>query len=192
MANQIFRKLWMWWEVTFRRLSRLETLGNDREYLFYVGRRRYIGKPFKVDGVQVRMFDPIIELHMNNEFLSKLLKEQPSMMRIGIRLVSESKRSFPALARHVNNSRFQRERVIYGTTFIHRSVEKFGISTFPIQQKWAAKLFTIYLQLVFRAVNPRSAALLRRNPEAFVPRIVAISKARLIQLHGPDAPLGVR
>lgn len=192
MASQTFRNLWMWWEAVFRKAAGLQTLGDDRTYLFYVGKRRYLGKSFEVDGVPVHTFDPIIELHMNNEFLAELLHDQPSPMRMGIRLVTEAKRSFPALARHVNQPRYQRQRVIYGTTFINRSVEKFGISTFPIQQKWIEKLFTRYLQIVFVAVNPSAATLFRSSPETFVPRVVAISKAKLMQLHGHELAAGPR
>ncbi|MCL6452077.1 MAG: polysaccharide deacetylase [Alicyclobacillus sp.] len=178
--NRTFRRMWMAWEAVFRKLAHLETIGDDREYLFYVAKHRYIGKPFQVDGVDVRRFDPVIEIHMNNDLLAKVLNEEQSSMRLGVRLLNEAKQSLPALARHVSGPEFAREQVLYGATFIHRSVERFGWTSFPIRQQWISTYFTRYLQIVFKVVNPHAASILQTHAEDFVPRVVAISKAKLL------------
>lgn len=187
MAGETFRKLWMAWERLFRFAAHVQSLEDSEEHLFYVAKRRYMGHSFTVDGISVQTFDPVIELHMNNELLSQILSDETSMVRLAIRLISEAKRSLPALARHVSSSEYEREQVLYGTTFIHRSVERFGFSTFPFYWRWSEKLFTRYLQLVFRAVNPKAVDLLKTHSETFVPRVVAISKEKLVQLHAPDS-----
>ncbi|KPV45557.1 YkoP family protein [Alicyclobacillus ferrooxydans] len=187
MAGETYRKLWMAWERVFNVAAHVQNLSDDgEEYLFHVAKRRYMGHPFTVDGVEVHAFDPVIELHMNNELLAQILSQETSMVRVAVKLIAEAKRSFPALVKHVSSEEYEREQVLYGTTFIHRSVERFGFSTFPFYWRWSEIIFTRYLQLVFRAVNPRAADLLKNHADTFVPRVVAISKQKLVQLHAPD------
>lgn len=176
----------MVWEGIFRKAAHVEALGTDREYLFFVAKRRYVGHTFEVDGIAVHTFDQVIEIHMNNEFLAKILSEEQSVMRVGVKLISEAKRSFPALARVIAGPRYAEEKVVFGTTFIHRSVEKFGLKTFPLKSKLMERIFTRYLQLVFRAVNPHASQIMLTHHDTFIPRVVAMSKEQLIRLHAPE------
>jgi hypothetical protein len=179
LFHSIIRSLWMGWEAVFRFSCRVHPLNRDEQHLFLIARRRYLGKSFTVDGVTIRLFDPVIELHMNNKLLVQLLRHQ-GLMGLAVRLVQETRRSMPILAETLNREKFHGVKALYGVTFIHRHVERFGFQTFPIQQKLTERLFTWYLRQVFRAINPNASQLLATHREAFVPRIVAMSKDRLV------------
>jgi hypothetical protein len=173
--------LWHAWEWLFHVVMRLEPLRAGEAHLFYLSVRRYMGRPFVVDGVQVKRFDKVIELHMNNDLLLQVLRETDNLVSLAVRLLQIAKRDLPILAERVASRRFAKAHVLLGITFIHRSVERFGFQSFPIRGRFVRRVTTWHLRNVLRIVNPHADHLFRSHPDAFVPKVVAISKDRLIQ-----------
>ncbi|MCL6445934.1 MAG: polysaccharide deacetylase [Alicyclobacillus sp.] len=187
MASRLIRSVWLAWESLFHWVWRVQPLEPGVRHLFYVSMTRYMGKPFTVDGVTVRRFDPIIELHMNNEMLMNALREQKNVVSLAVKLLQEAKRSLPALANCVRDEKFAKAKALYGITFIHRGVERFGFTTFPLRQRLFHRITTAYLKFIFRMVNPRAVALLATHPDIFEPRLVVISKMRLLTQYATRA-----
>lgn len=185
MAQQVVFWIWKAWEFLFRFFGHVRPLRKDEPYLFYVAKRRYLGKPFVVDGVMVKRFDLVVELHMNNSYLVNKLRRQTSLVGLAVQLVQEAKRSLPVLAESLSASKFDGIQVVYGITFIHRSVERFGFHTLPIQRRLWRNLATWHLTHVFRIVNPNADEILLHHPGVFEPKMVAISKQHLLSTYGP-------
>lgn len=180
MPGSIVQSLWSTWESMFHVLWRVKPIGTDKPYLFYVSEQRYFGHPFTVDDVQVKKGDRVIEMHMNNQLIVEILREQKSAVGIAVRLLQEAKRSFPVLATYVSVPEFDHIHVLYGVTFINRSVERFGFHTFPIRRKVLASFTSWYLKKLFAIVNPIGKTLIEEHPDTLVPRVVAISRARFL------------
>lgn len=187
MAQKVVFWIWKAWEFLFRFFGHVRPLRKDEPYLFYVAKRRYLGKPFVVDGVTVKRFDLVVELHMNNSYLVNKLRHQTGLVGLAVQLVQEAKRSLPVLAESLSASKFDDVQVIYGITFIHRSVERFGFHTLPIQRQFWRNLATWHLTHVFRIVNPNADQILLHHPGVFEPKMVAISKEHLLSAYGPGS-----
>ncbi|GGJ09928.1 hypothetical protein GCM10010885_18830 [Alicyclobacillus cellulosilyticus] len=185
-GQRVFTHLWMAWERVFAWMARLHPLRPGERHMFFIARRRYLGHPFVVDGVEVRRFDPVLELHMNNEILMEGLREGGPLFGVIVKLLQEAKRSLPVLAERAMDEEFRDVRVLYGVTFIHRGVERMGFTSFPIRNRLLCRLTTWYLHQLLRIVNPHADELLATHADAFVPKVVAISKARLVQMYGAE------
>lgn len=185
MARQIVFWVWKAWEFLFRFFGHVRPLSKDEPYLFYVATRRYMGKPFVVDGITVRRFDTVVELHMNNALLVDTLRNQSSLVGLAVKLVQEAKRSLPVLAENLTAPQYEEAQVLYGITFIHRGIERFGFQSLPIHRVWLRKLATWHLTHVFKIVNPNAEKILLQHPGVFEPKMVAISKEQLLATYGP-------
>lgn len=183
LQYSLIHTLWDVWERAFRRLAHVQPIHSDGEYLFYVSVRRFMGRPIVVDNVPLKRFDKIIELHMNNDMLFQILRESKSLVSVGVRLLKEANRALPVLAEKVAGIPDSEARVLLGITFINRSVERLGFRTFPIRSKFQNALTTWYLRKVFRMVNPNAKQMFKSHDSAFTPKMVAISRERLISLY---------
>jgi hypothetical protein len=190
--DQIHSLVWRSWDLLFRVAARIKHLEKGESHLFCITQRRHLGRPFAVDGVCVRRFDPVIEIHMNNKFLAQVMREQDSVVSLAARLVKEARRSLPALANCVAAQKYQKVKILYGTTLIHRGVERFGFSTHPIQSPTTRRFLAWYLCNILRMANPNAYVLSKSQPDIFNPKIVAISKQRLIQAYGGNRAAELR
>jgi hypothetical protein len=182
--NQIHSLVWRSWDSLFRAVARIKHLEQGESHLFCITQHRYLGRPFSVNGVCVRRFDPVIEIHMNNKRLAQVIHEENSVVSLAKRLIKEARRSLPALANCVASQKYQKVKILYGTTLIHRGVERFGFSTHPIQSPTTRRFLAWYLRNILRMANPNAYVLSKSHPDIFHPKLVAISKQRLIQEYG--------
>jgi hypothetical protein len=190
--DQIHGLVWKSFDSLFRVAFRIKHLDEGESHLFCLVQRRYLGKSFSVDGVLVRRFDPVIEIHMNNKLLAQILRDETSVVSVAARLIKETRRSLPALAKCVSSHQYEKATVLYGTTFIHRGVERFGFSTYPINSQTTHRFLAWYLRNILRMANPNARDLLKSRPDVWSPKIVAISKERLIQEYAGAHPGDVR
>jgi hypothetical protein len=180
-------RFWDVWEAGFRTLFGVKPIRPGFEDLFYVSKTRYLGHPFTIDGIQVRRLEPVVELHVNNALVARVLKEERNILASAVKLLQLARQSLPALAELMAQPEFQDVRVLYGVTFIHRGIERLGFQAFPIRNRLVAPLTRWYLRQVLRAFNPDADRLLLAHPDAFVPKLVAISRERLTTAYGrPD------
>lgn len=185
MGRYIVFHVWKTWEFLFRFLGRVRPLRRNEPYLFYIAKRRYLGRSFDVDGITVHRFDVVVELHMNNAMLVRTLRDQTSLVGLAVYLVKETRRALPVLAERLSSSQFQGVKALYGITFIHRGVERFGFRILPIRRPLIRRLATWHLTNVFRIVNPNAEAILRDHASVFEPKMVAMSKKHLLSFYGP-------
>jgi len=139
-----------------------------------------MGKPFIVDGVEVKRFDRVLEIHMNNEMVLEILQQYDNMLASSVRLLKEARRSLPVMAEHVRTKAPASAQVLYGITFINRGIERLGFSVFPMGDGLFAKFTQRHLRKLFQTVNPHAGEFLAEHEDLYVPKLVAISKANLL------------
>lgn len=184
MKSRLVRSAWRTWEGLFRLGAGVHPMLPGEPHLFLVATRRYMGKPFTVDGREVRRGDRVIELHINNEMVLDLLQEeQKSLIGTTVKLLREAQRSLPILAHVVASPAFAQEHVLCGVTFIHRGVSKLGFETIPLGSHLLERMTTWHLRNIFKIVNPQAEQMLASHPDAFVPKMVAMSKDRLLEMY---------
>jgi len=182
--GRVVYSLWKSWENLFRKLARVKPLEENQTYLFHIAKRRYLGRAFTVDGISVKRFDTIVELHMNNQLIERALQDPVNVVVVAVQLLREAKRSLPVLADCVTGPNYHHVQVLLGVTFMHRSVERLGFRTFPIANKSIRLITNWYLRFILSIVNPNAKKLLKSHATEFVPKIVAISKQKLIHEYG--------
>ncbi|OFW77693.1 MAG: hypothetical protein A2201_00135 [Alicyclobacillus sp. RIFOXYA1_FULL_53_8] len=185
MGRYIVFHVWKTWEFLFRFFGRVRPLRRNEPYLFYIAKRRYLGRGFDVDGVTVRRFDVVVELHMNNAMLVRTLRDQTSLVGLAVYLLKETRRALPVLAERLDSNKFQGVNALYGITFIHRGVDRFGFRILPIRRPLVRRLATWHLTNVFRIVNPNAESILQEHASVFEPKMVAMSKKHLLAFYGP-------
>lgn len=183
MLRHLSRQIWLSWERLFHWAGRLQSLQAGERHLFFIATRRYLGRKFVVGNVTVRPFDKVIELHMNNDLLAEVLRTESQAIAIAVKLLHEAQRSFPVLAKAVNQNGYASAKAIYGVTFIHRGIRKLGFESFPMRSKLARAVTRWHLKNVFRMVNPDAENILKTHSQVFEPMIVAASKEHFVSLY---------
>ncbi|WP_067621792.1 YkoP family protein [Alicyclobacillus acidiphilus] len=182
MPNPALRAVFDMWESFFHHAFRLEDLEPGVEHLFYIAKRRYMGRPFEVDGVKVRSGDRVVELHVNNDMVERALREDSNVVRAMVQLLRQARTSMPALARAIQSPRYAETQALYGITMIHRGIERFGFHTLPLPDGISKSLTTWHLTNVLRMLNPDADHLIQTHHDVLQPKLVVASKARIIEL----------
>lgn len=186
MPNRVVRAVFNVWESLFHRAFHLEEIEPGVEHLFFIAKRRYIGRPFEVDGVQVRSGDIVIELHVNNEMVEHILREDGNVVRAMVQLLRHARQSMPMLTKAVQQEKYQSAMALYGVTFIHRGIDRFGFHTLPLTGMLSKSVTKWHLTNVLKMLNPDANHLLETHPDVLQPKLVVASKATLVELFGPD------
>ncbi|MCY0895792.1 MAG: polysaccharide deacetylase [Alicyclobacillaceae bacterium] len=187
MWRSMMRATWQAFEHLFHWAFRLKPIQPGEEHLFYVAKRRYYGRQFQVDDIVVHRFDKVVELHMNNDMIADILSTETEMMPIVLRLLKEANRSVSILARLLEEEEFRDANAIYGITFIHRGIRRFGLHAIPLQTGILRSITRWHLKNVFRMVNPNADEILKNHMDVFEPKLVAASRARFVARHGVAA-----
>lgn len=183
MPNRFVRYIFDTWESLFHKMFRLQEIEPGVEHLFYIARRRYIGRPFTVDGVDVRFFDPIIELHMNNDMLERNLRQDENTVRAMIQLIRQARqKSIPALVRAIQDEKYNDCKAFYGITLINRGIERFGFQTRPLEDGMSKRMTTWHLKNILKMLNPDAKSIIQNHPDMLEPKMVVASKYSLISL----------
>src|SRR5579875_2925292 len=135
MVGRVAGVVWRMWEHSFHKVFGLEPIKPGEEHLFFIAKRTYLGRRFTVDGMVVKPFDKVIELHMNNDLLAEVLRSESQLVGIAVRLINEAKKSLPLLAEAISQKQFASISVVYGVTFIHRGIQRFGFQALPVRSK---------------------------------------------------------
>lgn len=187
MANSLKRRLLVTWEKIFHQTAHLQEIDPDQKHLFYIAKRRYFGRRFIVDGIEIRKFDKVVELHMNNDIIAEIVNQELEVVAIAIRILQEGRKSMPALARALTDPKYEGVKALYGVTLINRGLSRFGFTVYPLRGKFTVRVTKWHLKNVFELINPAAKRLFLQHPESFEPKLVAASLAHFIEvnLKGP-------
>lgn len=178
--------LWRAFEYMFAKVSGVRPVDASEDAMFKIAKRTYLGRGFDIQGVPVRRGDKVIELHVNNEFVMKLVREEHSVVAVGVKLLVQTKNSLPVVASYLTSEEFNGRDVLYGISFMHRGIARLGFETFPLPDSWFRRLTTWHLKRLYRIVNPDATAAMSSRQSDFVPKIVAMSKQELFRRYLHD------
>lgn len=184
MSRKAIRKLFDLWETLFHVALHLEDIEPGVEHLFYISKRMYFGRSFTVDGVTVRTFDPVIELHFNNDMVEGALRADPNVVRAMIQLLRQARQTMPVLAGAIQSPRYRKAKALYGITFIHRGIDRFGFHTLPLSNGVTKRITTWHLTNILRMLNPDADHILETHREVLEPKLVVASKEHIIEQFG--------
>lgn len=177
---------WMGWERAFHVLFRVKEVAED--CLFFYRVVPYHGKTLTLsDGSKIAAKDPVVELHMDNKKLLKLMSEARSMMQLAVMLLREAKKSMPLLARKLAaDEAVQPAKGLYGVSMINRGVEQFGFDVLPIPKGFFDTSTRLYLKLLLRVLNPSGKERLHDQRSKLTPSIMAMSMDHFWQQAGSE------
>jgi len=189
-TNFVYR-LFQGWEKIFRFIARVHPIRENagKPDLFFIAKRTYLGRTFSADGVKVRPFQKVVELHMNNDLLKQVLKSEKSLVAVAVTLIREARQSLPHLAEVLSLPEYDDVEVLYGVTFIHRGIQKLGFHTAEIRNRLIRRISTWYLLHLFNMVNPDAKSVLERHHEGFYPKMVAMTKSELLARYAVKKPV---
>ncbi|WAH43993.1 polysaccharide deacetylase [Alicyclobacillus fastidiosus] len=192
MRKRVLRRIFDVWELIFHKICHLEDIEPGVEHLFYITRRRYLGRMFSVDGVSVKRFDPVVELHINNALVERRLRENENVVRAMVQLIRQARQSLPALANAVQGDKYRDAEVLYGITFIHRGIERLGFQTLPLDESsLMTRITKWHLRNVLKMLNPHADDILRTHSSMLEPRLVVATKAGMIARYQSPPEAGV-
>lgn len=187
MPNRAVRLVFDVWESLFHKAFHLEEIEPGVEHLFFIALRRYSGQPFEVDGVKVRPGDRVVELHMNNDVVERALREDDNVVRATVQLLRKARQSMPALSRAIQQAKYRDAAALYGISFIHRGIERFGFHTLPLPDGLSKSLTTWHLTNVLKMLNPDAEHILETHHDVLQPKLVVASKQRIVELFAEHA-----
>lgn len=173
--------VWRAFEYMFAKIGGVHPIDPTVEGMFLIAKRTYLGHSFEVQGVPVQRGSKVIELHVNNELVMKLLREERSLVAASVKLLVHTKHSLPAVAAYLSSEEFDGRDVLYGISFIHRGIARLGFETHPMSDTLFRRLTTWHLKRLYRIVNPEATAAMASRQNDFVPKIVAMSKHELFR-----------
>ena len=173
-------ELWCQWDSLCRRWLRIQPLHPHEEHLFCISQRRHLGPPFAVGNTVVSRFEPVIEIHLNNPLLIKILADKHSLFGTSTLMARETRSALQALAEMIIQKPHRPGRVICGVTLLYRGTRPFGFEVLPIENRWLERFYTWYLQKLLRAMNPDASRRMNQRAGTVAKRI-AMPAETLIQ-----------
>lgn len=186
MPNRVVRAVFNAWESLFHRAFHLEEIEPGVDHLFFIAKRRYMGRSFEVDGVRVHSGDIVIELHMNNGMVEQFLREDENVVRAMVQLLRQARQSMPMLSLAIRQEKYRQARALYGVTFIHRGIERFGFHTLPLNGVLSKSVTKWHLTNILKMLNPDANHLLQTHQQVLEPKLVVASKHKVIEMFGQD------
>lgn len=184
------RRIWLeMWEKLFARLARIQRLSdNGRPTVFRLALRRYRGRPLVLpDGTTLTSRQPVLELHLDNDYLQELAAGAGSPERVALRTLRAVQQSLPALARHIEqNPELSRVRALVGITILHRGAEKLGFGVYPLTSGWLSRAITFYQRILLRLWHPAGKARIENQQARLEARLLVMSTTTLRELYGRD------
>jgi peptidoglycan-N-acetylglucosamine deacetylase len=188
VVKRIMVACWMGWERLFQVLFRVKEVAED--CIFHYRIVPYNGKTLELsDGRSIVAKDRVVEIHLDNKILLKLMTESRSMMQLAVMLIRETKKGMPQLARKLESDETARPaKGIYAVSMINRGVEQFGFDVLPIPKGLFDTSTRIYLKLLLRVLNPAGKERLNEQRMKLTPSIMAMSMEHFWQRAGDHPP----
>jgi len=180
---------WMAWERTFHTLFRIES--GDVDAIFHIRVVTYHGKTLQLsDGQTINHKDKVIELHLDNHKLYRMMTESKSMMHVAIRLIREVQKGLPKLAVQIaGRKEFEQVKGLYGVSMINRGAEQFGFSVLELPKGLFDFMTRLYLKMLLRVLHPSGKKRVKDQGKRLSPRIIAMSMDEFWRRYGTTTNL---
>lgn len=182
---------WRAWDYLLRMALGVEdvTGEDDSPTIFRLASGRYPGPSADLPcGGLLRHGEKVCEVHLNNDFVRKLLGEETRAAMAGVKIAGELKRSLPALAGRISKDpRFSEAEFIVGVSLLHRGTAAIGFKTIEIPSPAARWVISKYQRLILKLYHPAgSGRLLVKG--GLEPKIIVMSKKSLLDKYLQAGP----
>ena len=174
--------VWLQWERLFVKMFRIRPIDEENP-LIRLRIREYNGsRPIVLDdGERINKGDRIAELHLDNELLFKLGSNTRSTMQLMVVLIRRMEQLLPQINELLmNHPDFKDVKGLYGITIIHRGSKQFGFTVVDLPKGVFSFFTKLYLRLLLYVLHPQGSERLHTKSELLVPKIVAISRQKLM------------
>ncbi|WP_246628188.1 polysaccharide deacetylase family protein [Paenibacillus oenotherae] len=180
---------WLVWERIFHVLFRIQEGGTDS--IFHYRKRKYRGKALQLsEGRTIEDGDEVIELHLDNSMLFRMMMESRSLMHVAILLIREVEKAMPKLAEQfAGKEEYANVRGLYGISMINRGAAQFGFTVLELQPGLFDRLTRFYLKLLMFVLHPSGKKRVRGENSRLSPRIIAMSMEELFKRYSTRGDL---
>lgn len=186
-GKHFFRLLlipWRAWDYLFRLTLGIKdvTAEDGSPTIFRISTCRYHGRAAVLNsGGVLCPGDRVCEIHLNNEFIKKLLGGETRAGAAGIRIAGELKRSLPALAGHISkDSRFAETGYIVAITLLHRGAAGIGFEKLEIASPALRRVISFYQGLILKLYHPAGRRRISGRG-GLDPKILVMDKKTLLE-----------
>ncbi|MCZ8516693.1 hypothetical protein O9H85_30810 [Paenibacillus filicis] len=175
--RQLLAYLWHSWDRLFHLCFGVKPIGYADPPFFLFRVRRYLGNEVVLsDNEILRCGDRVMELHLNNEILARLVSESRSLVHCAVRIIQMVKEALPYMHEILKRDpRYHNVKAIYGITMIHQGAERIGFTVMNLPDGWFSRLTRIYLRSLLSVIHPDGSARLKGNKAALKPKLLAMS-----------------
>lgn len=170
-----------------RRASGIRDLEGVDSFIWRFALRRYYGKDWILrEGFTLKAGDVYLELHINNDHLSRLLDKKMSFERIAVRAIREVRSGYPVLAKMLrDNEEFKNVKALLGITLLHRAAESLGFTSFEMKPGLFRTFTNWYELLVLGMYNPGGFRALKKYRNKLYPKYVVATREEFMRLYPP-------
>jgi len=188
ILKKILLLFWGLIDRLIRRLAGIKDLGNGSTSIWRLALRRYRGKEWKMPGgFLLRSGDYYIEIHLNNERLLNLIKENTSIERMALTAMQEVRKGLPELASLMkNDEKFIQAKVLLGITLLHRGAERFGFTVYDLKPGIFCTVAGWYEKMLLVLFHPGGYKNLKSYRNKLSPKYVVMTREELMHRYPPD------
>lgn len=185
MVLNAIRFLWSRVDAVIRLLAGIKDLEGSK--IWRVALRRYRGQSRRLaDGTIVKKGDRLLELHLNNDFLSGMARDTASPEGIAVKAAKEVAHSLSRLARLLKeDNRYQKVKAVFGITILNRPVRRFGFEVYDLEPGALTALTRFYEKMILSIYHPWGPGALKNYRRSVMSKYVIMSKNELIRRYLP-------
>lgn len=184
--RHIARWLWSKFDSLIRRLAGIREL-EDGGAIWRIARRRFRGKDWRLpDGSLLRAGEYYLELHINNDRLLSLIKDNTSVEQMAITAMREVRKGLPELVKLLNcNKQFSEVKVLIGITLLHRGLVRIGFSVVDMKAGLFHTLTCWYEKMLLAFYHPGGFKNLKAYRNKLTPKYVVMTRQELMRRYPP-------
>jgi peptidoglycan/xylan/chitin deacetylase (PgdA/CDA1 family) len=186
--RSVIQRSWKLIDTVIRRFAGItDPGGKGAPGIYRLALRRYHGRDLHLpDGAVLQKRDYYAELHLNNDYLLELTKQNDSTAGMGLGLTRAGQNAMPAIARYLTEEpRYQKAKAILATTLMHRGAERLGFSIHDLKPgifPWLARWYEIWLLILF---HPDGLKRFKKHRRKLTLKQLAMSRSELMRRYLP-------
>ena len=181
--------LWPVADRLLRVIYHIRPLKADGSGIASLDIRRYKGRTIVLnDGSEVKTGDPIIEIHLNNDWFKKRCKLNIKTSQFPREILGCLEQDLRFLAQQVVNGKFEGVVAIHGSTLLHAGAKRLGFQVEELPDSLWKKGAYFYMAALMQIYHLRASEAPKRKEKSLEPKEVWLSRAALLTRYGPQHP----
>ncbi len=137
------------------------------------------------DGCEVRPGDPIIKLHLNNDWIAEKRQPGSTLKKTGSPrgVICCFKEGFRLLATQVANGKYGEVVAVYGWTILHTGARRLGFQVIDLPNSLRIRLARFYIGGLMRLYHIRGPKGYKPSRESLQVKAVWLSRAEFLRIY---------